>query len=358
MRRALQLARRARGRTAPNPMVGAVVVRDGCAVGEGYHHRAGEPHAEVLALRAAGEAARGADLYVTLEPCCHHGRTPPCTEAVLAAGVRRVFAAMEDPFPRVSGGGVRQLREAGVEVEVGLLEADARRLNEAFLKAVATGLPFVTLKMATTLDGKIATRTGDSRWITGEVARRHVQQLRNWHDAVLVGAGTARADDPLLTARLRGARNPLRVVVSTNGRLPLDSQLGRTAADVPTLIAVAAAPDDVVAGWRSVGADVVSAPAADGRVDLEALLRALLARGVHSVLVEGGAGLAGSLLDARLVDRLVMFLSPKIVGGTDAPGPVGGQGVERMADALALQNVQWRRFGEDLAVIGDVYRDH
>jgi diaminohydroxyphosphoribosylaminopyrimidine deaminase/5-amino-6-(5-phosphoribosylamino)uracil reductase len=354
MRRALRLAERARGRTAPNPMVGAVVVAAGEIVGEGWHPRAGEPHAEVFALRNAGERARGATLYVTLEPCAHHGRTPPCVDAVLAAGVSHVVAAMRDPNPQVAGGGLRRLTAAGVSTSAGLLEAEARDLNRAWLKAIETGLPWVTLKMAMTLDGKIATRTGDSRWVTGESARRHVHRLRNWNDAVLVGIGTARADDPQLTARVRGARNPVRVVVDPRAELPAGSHLARTAGEVPTWLA-ASAEADTTTLERS-GVTVLRVPHAGGRLDLDAVLRELVRRDVHSVLCEGGAGLAGYLLDAGLVDEAAWFIAPKLAGGAAAPGPVAGAGVERMAEAVPLDKIQVRRFGEDVAVFGRVRR--
>ncbi len=355
MRRALELAARARGRTAPNPMVGAVVVSGGELVGEGWHHRAGEAHAEVNAFRAAGSAARGGTLYVTLEPCCHWGRTPPCTDAVLASGVRRVVVAMPDPFPKVDGGGLRILREAGLEVEVGLLEAEARELNRAYLKAVQSGLPWVTLKMAVSLDGRIATRTGDSRWITGPAARRHVHRLRDWNDAVLTGIGTVRADDPELTARNPGARNPLRVVVDARADTPLDSRLVRSARAVPTLLATG--PGSDVLPYEAAGLAVERVPAPDGRIALEPLLRRLVQRDVHSVLCEAGGELAGSLLDGGLVDEVAWFIAPLVIGGRLAPAAVGGTGAARMADALRLQGVRTRRFGADLAIFGYVARD-
>jgi diaminohydroxyphosphoribosylaminopyrimidine deaminase/5-amino-6-(5-phosphoribosylamino)uracil reductase len=354
MRRAVRLAERARGRTAPNPMVGAVVVTGGEVVGEGRHPRAGEPHAEVFALRHAGERARGGTLYVTLEPCAHHGRTPPCVDAVLAAGISRVVAAMRDPNPKVAGGGLRRLAAAGVSTSAGLLEAEARELNRAWLKAVETGLPWVTLKMAMTLDGKIATRTGDSRWVTGESARRYVHRLRDWNDAVLIGIGTARADDPQLTARLRDARNPVRVVVDPRAELSPHSHLARTAREVPTWLA--ASPEAETGALEDRGVTVLRLPAPGGRLDLDALLRALVRRDVHSVLCEGGAGLAGYLLDAGLVDEVAWFIAPKLAGGAAAPGPVAGAGVERMAEAIPLDKIQVRRFGEDVGVFGRVRR--
>jgi diaminohydroxyphosphoribosylaminopyrimidine deaminase/5-amino-6-(5-phosphoribosylamino)uracil reductase len=356
MRRALQLAARARGRTAPNPMVGAVVVAAGEVVGEGWHPKAGEPHAEVFALRAAGAAARDATLYVTLEPCCHYGRTPPCTEAVLASGVRRVVAAMEDPFPKVAGGGLARLREAGLQVESGLLADQSATLNRAYLKAVATGLPWLTLKMAMTLDGKIATRTGDSRWVTGEAARKHVHRLRNWYDVALVGIGTARADDPQLTARLPGARHPLRVIIDHRAALSPASALARTAREIPTLVVTGEAAD--TSALEAAGVEILRAPTVAGRVELAAALRGLVARGAHSVLCEGGPTLGGALLDAGLVDEALWFVAPKLLGGADAYPALGGRGVELMADAVTLDEVKVRRFGADLAVSGYVHRDH
>jgi len=356
MRRALRLAARARGRTAPNPMVGAVVVAGGTVVGEGWHPKAGEPHAEVFALRAAGDAARGATLYVTLEPCCHFGRTPPCTDAVVAAGVARVVTAMTDPFPKVAGGGIAQLRELGVEVEPGLLRAEAAELNRAYVRAVSTGLPWVTLKMAMTLDGKTATRTGDSRWVTGEAARKHVHRLRDWNDAVMVGIGTARADDPQLTARVRGARNPLRVIIDHRGELSPESVLVRTARETPTL--VVAGEDAQTTALEVAGVEVLRVPSVRGRADLTAALRGLVARGVHSVLCEGGPTLGGSLLDAGLVDEVLWFVAPKLLGGADAFPALGGRGAERMRDATTLDQMRVRRLGEDVLVSGYVHRDH
>jgi diaminohydroxyphosphoribosylaminopyrimidine deaminase/5-amino-6-(5-phosphoribosylamino)uracil reductase len=327
-------------------------------VGEGYHPRAGEPHAEVLALRAAGPRARRATLYVSLEPCCHHGRTPPCTDAILAAGVRRVVAATLDPFPRVSGGGVAALQAAGVDVTVGTLEAEARRLNEAFFKAVTRGLPFVTLKAAMTLDGKIATVTGHSRWVTGEAARRYVHRLRDRHDAILAGIGTVRADDPLLTARLPRARDPLRVVVDARGELSLNSQIGRTLGTVRTLVATTeAASRERREALAAAGAEVLALPAEEGRVAPRALMAELVRRDIHSVLAEGGAEIHASLLAADLVDKVILFIAPKLVGGRAAPGPIGGAGVARMEEAVRLQDVRVRRFGVDLAVEGYVHRD-
>lgn len=350
--RAIALARRGLGRTSPNPAVGAVLVRDGQVVGEGYHQRAGGPHAEVVALRRAGEAARGATLYVTLEPCAHWGRTPPCADALIQAGVRRVVACTIDPNPRVNGQGFARLAAAGVAVALagGTYRQRVRQLNAAYEKYITTGLPYVTLKVAVSLDGKIATATRDARWISSEASRAMAHRLRARHDAVMVGIGTVLADDPLLTARPAGRssfrRQPLRVVVDSHARTPVDSRLVRSASpDAPVLVAVTdRAPAPRVEALRAAGAEVVVLPAApDGRVDLTALLRHLGGREVTSVLVEGGGELVASLVEAQLADAMVVFLAPKILGGKEAPSPVGGAGVARVADAWGVARWQVRQ---------------
>jgi diaminohydroxyphosphoribosylaminopyrimidine deaminase/5-amino-6-(5-phosphoribosylamino)uracil reductase len=335
MQRALALAERGRGYVEPNPLVGAVVVRDGRLVGEGWHERFGQAHAEVKALAAAGEAARGATLYVTLEPCCHHGKTPPCTDAVIRAGIRRVVAAMSDPFLRVSGQGVQRLRAAGIEVEVGLGEAEAQRLNAPYLKLLATGRPHVHAKWAMTLDGKIATRTGDSKWISNEASRRRGHELRGRMDAIVVGIATALADDPLLTARPPGPRTAVRVVLDRRGRLPVTSQLVRTARDVPTLVVTV---HESAAHLQELGCEVFSL-AGPGPA-IPALLDELGRRRMTNILVEGGAGVLGSFLDAGEIDEAHVFIAPRLLGGAQARSPVAGIGVERIAEALALDDVQ------------------
>ena len=332
MRHALTLASRGRGHVEPNPMVGAVVVRDGVVIGEGWHQHYGGPHAEVFAL--VGNAARGATLYVTLEPCCHFGKTPPCTDAILAAGVRRVVAAMADPFPKVAGGGIALLRNAGVEVEVGVCEAVARRLNAPYLKLVGTGRPYVHAKWAMTLDGKIATRTGDSKWISNETSRRRVHELRGRMDAILVGSGTALADDPQLTARPPGPRVATRIVLDRRGRLSPDSHLVRTAREVPTIVVGQGNPAHV---------EVIPSGS------IVELLDELGRRRFTNVLVEGGGEVLGSFLDAGEIDEVHVFIAPILAGGEAARGPVLGGGVERMADALRL--AAW----EVETVEGDVY---
>lgn len=356
MRRALELAARARGRTSPNPMVGAVVVRQGQVVGEGYHQRAGTPHAEVHALREAGELARGATLYVSLEPCNHHGRTPPCTEALIAAGVAEVRMAMLDPNPIVNGGGRARLEAAGVRTVVGECEAEARELNEVFLTYITAGRPFVIAKFGASLDGKIATRTGESRWITGEVARQRAHEVRDTVDAILVGATTVVVDNPLLTTRLPGrdVRHPLRVVLDSRGRAPLEAHVFDPNLPGKTLLATTAAfPAERRPALEGRGVEVLSLPSDEhGRVDLGALVRALGQRQVTSLLVEGGGTVLEACFRARLVDKVLAFLSPVIIGGREAPSAVSGEGIARLADAPHLERVRVEWVGEDLLVSG------
>jgi diaminohydroxyphosphoribosylaminopyrimidine deaminase / 5-amino-6-(5-phosphoribosylamino)uracil reductase len=336
MRRALELAERGRGHVEPNPVVGAVVVRDGTLVGEGWHQQYGQAHAEVNALAAAGEQARGAALYVTLEPCCHHGKTPPCTDAVLRAGIARVVAALEDPFPKVAGQGAAILRNAGVAVELGLYAIEARRQNAPYLTLLAKGQPYVHAKWAMTLDGKIATRTGDSKWISNEACRRRVHELRGRMDGILVGIGTALADDPLLTARPPGPRIATRVILDRQARLPPDAKLVRTARDVPTVIVTTCQDSARVDPLRAAGCEVLTCPLAGKHVDLPGLLQEFGRRRWTNLLVEGGAAVLGSFLDAGLIDEVHAFIAPRLVGGERAKGPVGGEGLARIADSLPL----------------------
>lgn len=350
MRRAIELAERGRGHVEPNPLVGALVVRDGHNVGEGWHAKFGQAHAEVNALAAAGDAARGATMYVTLEPCCHHGKTPPCTDAILRAGVARVVAAMPDPFPQVAGQGAARLRSAGVIVELGLCAELARRQNAPYLTLLRAGRPYVHAKWAMTLDGKIATRSGDSKWISGDASRKLVHTLRGRMDAIVVGIGTALADDPLLTARPPGPRTPTRVVLDSAARLPLQSQLVRTARDVPTLIVTTpGAPASALNRLHEHGCEVLTIAADEsGRPGLPALFSALGQRRWTNVLIEGGAVVLGSCFDARLVDEIHAFIAPKLVGGA-AMSPVGGVGVTAMAQAITFNG------SEVTQVDGDVY---
>ncbi len=355
MRLALRLARRAEGRTSPNPMVGAVLVADGIVVGRGYHARAGTAHAEIVALRKAGGRARGATLYVNLEPCAHTGRTGPCTEALIAAGVRRVVAAMCDPDPKVNGRGLARLQEAGIEVEVGLLEGQARRVNEFYVKHRRTGMPFVTLKWAMSADGKIAADRAGALALTGDRARRYAHALRNTHDAVLVGVQTVLADDPHLTCRIPGGRNPLRIVVDSHLRTPPEAHVVASAGEVLTLLATTdAAPPERVEAMRRAGVDVLVLDRGPGGVDLRALMHELALRGVQSVLVEGGGTVNASALAAGIVDRVVALVSPWLIGGERAPTPVDGTGLVGAAGAVRLQETRIRRLGEDVLIEGRV----
>lgn len=360
MDEALELAARARCRTHPNPMVGCVIAGEGRVIGRGYHQKAGQAHAETLALLEAGAAARGAVAYVTLEPCAHHGRTPPCAEALVAAGISRVVVAMQDPDPRVSGRGVRILQDAGVQVQVGLRETAARELNRAWLHYKKCARPYTLLKVAMTLDGKIACSGGDSRWVTGPDARAHVHRLRDQTDAILVGVGTVLADNPQLTTRLPEGkvRHPTRVVVDSTLRTPLDARIITDAAvrdsEAPTIIATTemASPERIQA-LTDRGATVwVFAPDGDGLVPLGELLDRLAAAELVSLLVEGGGQVHWSFLSQGLVQRLLVYVAPKLVGGLKAPGPVGGPGISRMAEAWRLRDVSVREIGGDFLFEG------
>jgi diaminohydroxyphosphoribosylaminopyrimidine deaminase/5-amino-6-(5-phosphoribosylamino)uracil reductase len=355
LKMALRLASKGAGLVSPNPMVGAVVVQNGEVVGRGWHHRYGEPHAEVMALRDAGSLSRGATLYVTLEPCNHHGQTPPCTAAILAAGVKRVLAATPDPNRNVSGGGAAFLREKGIEVEMGLLAKESRALNEAWFAWVETSLPFVIAKAACSLDGKIATRTGDSKWLTSETARAFGHRLRHECDAILVGIGTVLADDPQLTARLpRGlSKDPIRVILDSHLRTPPRACVLNLESPSPTWIATTpAAPRNNLQSLESQGAEVFVLPEKKGRVALEPLLQELGRRRVQSVLVEGGAEVLGAFLDQRLVDKFYFFYAPKILGGKNAYPAVAGQGVANLSEAHQARDLSLRRLGPDLLVSG------
>ena len=358
MRRALELAERGLGLASPNPVVGALVVRDGRVVGEGWHEGPGTPHAEAAALAAAGDQARGATLFVTLEPCDHQGRTPPCTGAIVDAGVATVVAAMKDPNPVVDGRGFARLSGAGVQVLTPVLPGAAARQNQAFAKHIRTAMPLVTLKMAATLDGKVAARDGSSRWITGEAARARVHRMRAGADAIVVGAGTALSDDPALTVRdpeYRGAPK-LRVVVDARGMV---SAAGRLfSKEAPTVVATTEeAPEDRRRSWADAGVEVVVFDAEAGRVPLRSLFAHLGKRDVQSALLEGGPTLAWSAVREGLVDRIVVFLAPKLLGGERSLGVLGGEGFARIADALSVRITEVTPVGEDLMVEADVHRD-
>jgi diaminohydroxyphosphoribosylaminopyrimidine deaminase / 5-amino-6-(5-phosphoribosylamino)uracil reductase len=369
MRRALDLALNGLGLAAPNPMVGAVIANGGKVVGVGWHEGPGTPHAEINAIRAAGQRARGATLYVTLEPCSHHGRTPPCAPAVVGSGIAQVVVSARDPNPAVDGRGFAILREGGLGVVEGVLAEEGLALIAGFAKHVQTGLPLVTLKMAASLDGKVAARDGSSRWITGEAARRDVHRLRAASGAIVVGAGTAVMDDPSLTVRLPGFRGraPLRVLLDASGRTPATSALFGDSG--PTLVATTpACPAAARAAWEEAGAEVLvldgSGPA--GRVPLRELLHALGKRDIQDVLIEGGPTVAGAAAVEDVVDRLVLYLAPKLIGGRDAPGIIGGEGVSSVADIIAMRIISVERIGDDVKLVAgvrggssnDVHRDH
>ena len=357
MRLALRLAARGEGKTRPNPMVGAIVVHSGRIVGQGYHRKAGQPHAEVLALRQAGSRAKGGTLYVTLEPCHHFGRTPPCTEAIVRSGIRRVVAATIDPNPLNQGRGVRFLRSRGIQTRVGLLQKEARELNKVFATWMRLKRPFVTVKVAQSLDGKIATRTGDSRWVSGPAARAWVHRLRAQVDAILVGAATVLKDNPRLTARTDGAaRQPIKIIVDSHLRTSPGARIfssGRVIVATTT-----SAPHSKENRLLRAGAEVLRLPARRGRVHLKSLLRELARREISHLLIEGGGEVIASAFEARAVDRFCCIIAPKVIGGRAAPTAVGGEGIAYLSQAMPLKDFTVRRLGSDLLLEGDVYRDY
>ena len=359
MGRALSLARLALGQASPNPAVGAVVIKKGTVVGQGYTQPPGSHHAEALALKQAGETARGSVMYVTLEPCSHHGRTPPCTEAIISAGIRGVHMAMLDPNPVVSGRGKDQLEKKGIKTYLGEDAEEAQEINEAYIKFITTGLPFVTAKFAISLDGKIATRRGNSRWISGPEARRYVHCLRYTSDAIMAGANTVLADDPHLTTRCSGGKGgtarkqPLRVIVDGEGRTPLTARVFNEPGETVLALGRAAQPKEKAA-FTEAGAEILELPATEGQVDLGKLLEELGKRGITSVMVEGGGILLGSLFDQGLVDKVIAFIAPVIIGGAEAKTAVAGRGVDQVADSFRLEGMKAEKLGDDLMVSGYV----
>ena len=351
MQHALRLARHGQGAVEPNPLVGAVVLSaDGRLVGEGWHQKFGGPHAEVHALELAGALAQGGTLYVTLEPCCHIGKTPPCTEVVLKSGVHRAVVAMPDPFPKVAGGGLAILRGEGLAMAVGICESDARKLNAPYLKLLRTGKPWVIAKWAMTLDGKISTHTGDSKWISSEASRARVHELRGRVDAILVGRGTLVADDPLMKARPSGLRTATRVVMTGSADLPETCQLRTTASEVPVLVFTSKANVSKLHGWIDDGAEVVSVPCGDNALSVDEILKELGRRLMTNVLVEGGAGVLGAFLDAGEIDEVWAFVAPKLVGGATAPSPIAGRGLANMNEALQSGQVVVETIGDDVLI--------
>ncbi len=358
MEQAISLAELALGQVSPNPAVGAMVVKNDAVVGQGYTQPPGSSHAEVLALNQAGEEARGSVIYVTLEPCCHYGRTPPCSQAIIAAGITEAHLAMLDPNPLVSGKGKEELEREGIKVYLGEHEGDAKEINEAYTKFITTGMPFVTAKFAMSLDGKIATKSGDSRWISGSEARRYVHYLRYTTDVIMVGVNTILADDPQLTSRCgnkggRTRKQPLRVIVDSSGRTPLTARVFGEPGKVLLALGKRVKLEEEKA-FAQVGAELLELPSEEESVDLERLLKVLGEREITSVLVEGGGILLGSLFDQRLVDKVIAFIAPIIIGSQEAKTAVGGKGVDKVVDSIKLERVSTRNYDQDLMFSGYV----
>ncbi len=358
MTEAIRLARKGMGMVSPNPMVGAVLVKNNEIIGRGYHRHYGGPHAEVLAIQEAGASALGADLYINLEPCCHYGKTPPCTDMLIQRGIKRVYIGIQDPNPLVSGKGILSLQKAGIEVETDILADKCRVLNEAFIKYVTQNLPFVALKLAATLDGKIATVTGDSQWISSETARCFVHRLRYEADAVMVGSGTVLADNPLLTNRcykISTRKTPIRIIVDSQLRIPVTSRLLKTASDIKTIIATTRrASKNKLSKVMQQGAEILIASVYNGHVNLKHLMQLLAERGISQVLIEGGAELGAAALHQGVVDKVLFFFAPKIIGGREAVGMIGGSGVRKISQAIPLVNTRCRKVGVDFLVEGYV----
>lgn len=351
---ALELARRGEGWTAPNPMVGALVVKDGQIIGQGWHERCGQPHAERNALASCTTSPRGATLYVTLEPCCHHGRQPPCTDAILEAGITRVVVGSGDPNPLVAGRGVRILRAHGVEVTEHVLQGVCDKLNEVFFHYIQTGTPFVVMKYAMTLDGKIAAWTGHSQWITGPTARDHVQQQRHRYKGIMVGVGTVLADDPMLTCRLPGCKNPVRIICDSALRTPLTAKIVATARQAPTIFAAGQDIPDRRRALEAADCRVLILGDSAGRVDLPQLMKALGRLEIDSILLEGGATLNWSAIQSGIVQKVQVYIAPKLLGGRDAKSPVAGRGFPDPADAMVLKNSAIVQLGEDILIESEV----
>ena len=355
MKLAIAQAGKAMGRVSPNPMVGAVVVKRGEIVGLGYHHQAGGPHAEINALKKAGKKAKHADLYINLEPCCHYGRTPPCVDAIIDSGIKRVIVGMEDPNPLVSGKGIAKLHAAGVITHRGVLEEECRKINEIYIKYITRKVPFVVLKVASSLDGKIATRSGDSRGITSQKSIHLVHKLRDQLDAIMVGIGTVQADNPLLTTRLKGkiGKDPIRIIVDTGLKISHRARVFNSNSKAGVILAtrkgVSAKKKEQ---FKKMGANVIPIDSADGLVDLRKLMLALGKLEIASLLIEGGRGIVTSALRAGIVDKILFFYAPKILGGQSAYGITSGKGVEYIRQSLQVQDVKVRRYGEDILVEG------
>lgn len=362
MQLALQLAQKGCGWVAPNPMVGAVIVKDREVIGQGWHKKYGQPHAERNALASCKFSPEGATMYVTLEPCCHYGRQPPCTDAILEAGIKRVLVGSDDPNPLVRGKGIQILRAHGIEVTEGVLQEDCKKLNEVFFHYVKTGCPFVVMKYAMTLDGKIAAYTGASKWITGETARNHVQEQRHRYSAIMVGVGTVLSDDPMLSCRIAGRKNPIRIICDTHLRTPVTAQVVTTARQIPTIIATCCPDAERQSAYVSAGCRILHLREKDGHADLRQLMAQLGQERIDSILLEGGGTLNWSALESGIVQKIQAYIAPKLFGGQASKTPIEGTGVESPASAFHLKNSTWTRLGNDFLieseVVSDVYRDY
>ncbi len=360
MERALQLAERGMGYTNPNPLVGAVIVKEGKIIGEGYHEFFGGPHAEINAFKNAAEAVSGSTMYVTLEPCSHYGKTPPCAKTIVEKGIKKIVIAMKDPNPQVSGRGIKLLQDNGIEVITGILEERSRKLNEIYLKYITTGLPFCILKSAMTLDGKTAAVSGDSKWITNEESRQYVHRLRHRVSAVMAGIGTVIRDDPFLNTRLPdgNGRDPIRVIVDSSARIPLAANVLNLNSQTGTILATTElAEDGKLRELERKGTEIIITPPAGGRVDLKALMKALGERRIDSVLLEGGGELNYSAVEADIVDKINIFIAPKLIGGSKAGTPLGGEGRQYMKEAVILKELKTRIFGEDIMIEGYIKKE-
>lgn len=354
MRMALELAKKGAGHVNPNPMVGAVIVKDGRVIGKGYHEKCGELHAERNAIASLTESAQGATIYVTLEPCCHYGKTPPCTEAIIENKISRVVIGSRDPNPLVAGKGAKILREHGIEVVEDVLREECDSINQVFFYYIQNKLPYVVMKYAMTMDGKIACHTGESKWVTGEEARAYVQKLRNLYTGIMVGVETVRRDDPMLNCRLEGGRNPVRIICDSHLRTPLCSNIVRTAKDIPTIIATICGDEERQGEYKRNGCEIITLKEKDGRVDLKELMACLGERKIDGILLEGGGTLNWSALNAGIVNRVMAFVAPKIFGGADAKSPVEGAGVESPPKAFQLENIKYRTIGGDILLEADI----
>lgn len=353
MARALDLAQLGAGYANPNPLVGAVIVKDNKIIGEGYHEKYGNAHAEINAFNNATEPVAGATMYVTLEPCSHFGKTPPCVETIINKKIKKVIVAVADPNPLVAGRGIKILRENGIEVTTGILENEAKKLNEIFIKFITTGLPFCTLKTAMTLDGKIATHTGDSRWITNDNSREYVHKLRHKYSSIMVGIGTVLADNPLLTTRLKDTdgKNPIRVIVDTKGSVPPDAKVLQCDENTKTIVATTEAiSEEKLKYIEATGAEIIITPLKNNKVDLSYLIKKLGERKIDSIILEGGSSLNYSALEEGIVDKVVSFIAPKIIGGKSSKTPVGGKGISYIKDAILLENMEICKFENDVMI--------